>query len=137
MQEVNCIGFHLKDALLSYFAVKINKSVCRIFLRQKDRRIVLDWLISHPAERNRVMDSIVQLVEESQRADGAKKGAVTKQNWVTIEQAGMSFAGRFVPDTEHDANTYLRGLSEGAKTNYEEWLRETTTLSVNTEVRRC
>ena len=101
---------------------------------QRNRRMVLDWLIAHPAERNRVMDSIVQLVEESQRVDGATKVAVTKHNWVTIEQAGMCFAGRFVPDTEHDANKFLRGLSDTAKTNYEEWLRETTTLSVNTEV---
>jgi len=122
------------------FDVSVDLGIPQVVLfdmHQRNRRIVLDWLISHPAERNRVMDSIVQLVEESQRADGAKKGAVTKQNWVTIEQAGMSFAGRFVPNTEHDANKFLRGLSEGAKTNYEEWLRETTTLSVNTEVRRC
>ena len=104
---------------------------------QRNRRKIFDWLTDNHAMRNKVMDSIVQLVEEGQRNDGAyssKKTAFTRYNWITIEQAGMPFSGRFVPDTEHDADKFLKGLSEAAKTSFEEWLRETTTLSVNTEI---
>jgi hypothetical protein len=43
-------------------------------------------------------------------------------------------AGRFVPDIEHDEELFLLSLSDATKHSFEEWLRETTTLSVNTEV---
>ena len=42
--------------------------------------------------------------------------------------------GRFVPDVEHDNEKFLLNLSDATKHNFEEWLRETTTLSVNTEI---
>jgi hypothetical protein len=42
--------------------------------------------------------------------------------------------GRFVPDIEHDEEQFLLSLSDATKHSFEEWLRETTTLSVNTEV---
>ena len=46
----------------------------------------------------------------------------------------MNFAGRFVPDIEHDEEGFLLNLSAATKFSFEEWLRETTTLSVNTEI---
>ena len=46
----------------------------------------------------------------------------------------MFYAGRFVPDIEHDEEKFLLNLSPATKHSFEEWLRETTTLSVNTEI---
>lgn len=86
------------------------------------------------------MDAIVQLVEER----GKKKNSgdvdvvpdeVRKvRHWVSIEQAGMHFKGRFVPDSEYDPEAFTTSLSEEAKVNFEAWLRETTTLAVKTEI---
>ena len=101
---------------------------------QRCRRMVFNWLGDHNSERNQVMDAIVQMVEEGQRKHILKKSERSQFNWIAIEQAGMNFAGRFVPDIEHDEEVFLLNLSAATKCSFEEWLRETTTLSVNTEI---
>jgi hypothetical protein len=101
---------------------------------QRCRRMIYNWLVANANDRNQVMDAIVQMVEEGQRKHVAKESICTHFNWVTIEQAGLNFAGRFVPDIEHDEEKFLRNLSDATKHSFEEWLRETTTLSVNTEI---
>jgi hypothetical protein len=86
-----------------------------------------------------VMDAIVQLVEEGQKratnaVDDADPDVRNIRNWVSIEQAGINFRGRFVPDNEYDPESFNSRLSPAAKVNFEAWLRETTTLAVNTEI---
>ena len=103
-------------------------------LFQRCRRILFNWLVKNEKDRNSVMDAIVQMVEEGQRKHVPKESVCTRFNWITIEQAGMNFNGRFVPDIEHDNEKFLLNLSDATKHNFEEWLRETTTLSVNTEI---
>ena len=103
-------------------------------LFQRCRRIVFNWLVDNGTDRNHVMDAIVQMVEEGQRRHVLKESVCTHFNWITIEQAGMNFTGRFVPDIEHDNEKFIMNLSDATKHSFEEWLRETTTLSVNTEI---
>jgi hypothetical protein len=80
------------------------------------------------------MDGIVQMVEEGQRKHVPKESICAHFNWVTIDQAGMNFKGRFVPDIEYDEERFIANLSKVTQHSFEEWLRETTTLSVNTEI---
>lgn len=86
------------------------------------------------------MDAIVQLVEErgknknSGDIDANSDDCRKVRNWVSIEQAGLNFKGRFVPDSENDPEAFTTSLSEEAKVNFEAWLRETTTLAVKTEI---
>ena len=87
----------------------------------------------------KVMDAIVQLVEERGKNKNSDSEALSDdirkvRNWVSIEQAGMNFKGRFVPDSEYDPEAFTTSLSEEAKVSFEAWLRETTTLAVKTEI---
>ena len=91
------------------------------------------------------MDAIVQLVEEGQ-TNQAKKTipssktstttttAVVNLNWVSIESAGINYKGRFIPDTDYESLKRMNHLSSAAEHDFETWLRETTTLAVNTEI---
>ena len=91
------------------------------------------------------MDAIVQMVEEgSKKKDKHRddddegqeedEASRTVRNWVSIEQAGINFRGRFVPDNEFDPKSFSERLSPAAQVNFEAWLRETTTIAVNTEI---
>ena len=107
---------------------------------QRNRYKILRWLNSNPGQRDQVMDGIVQLVEEGMHAkyrnmisNGSESERVIR-NWVQVEHEGLDFKGRFALDNEHDPSRFTRGLSKKARTNYEEWLREVTTMAVNTEI---
>jgi hypothetical protein len=83
------------------------------------------------------MDAIVQLVEEGKKdknEESMQQMVRTVRNWVSIEQAGLNFKGRFVPDNEFDEELFSSRMSPEAKVNFEAWLRETTTIAVNTEI---
>ncbi|KAJ1425171.1 hypothetical protein B484DRAFT_93375, partial [Ochromonadaceae sp. CCMP2298] len=112
-------------------------------LFQINRVKMMDWLATNADGRNAVMDAIVQMVEEgkkriSEAAEGVEEeeegGVRSVRNWISIEQAGLNFRGRFVPDNEFDEGTFDALLSPEARVNFEAWLRETTTLAVNTEI---
>ena len=96
---------------------------------QRNRGMMLEWLIANPEQRNQVIDAVVQLVEEGK---SRKKGGDQYQmrNWVAISRPG--FAGKFVPDNE--VPDFESGISELAKREYEAWLRETTTVVIDTEM---
>ena len=89
------------------------------------------------------MDAIVQLVEEGQTNQAKKTTpssktttttAVVNLNWVSIESAGINYKGRFIPDTDYESLKRMNHLSSAAEHDFETWLRETTTLAVNTEI---
>jgi hypothetical protein len=85
-----------------------------------------------------VLDGIVQMIEEGEKKKGALPDDANQvrvnRTWISIEHSGMNFRGKFVPSNEFDANTVASKLSPEAKVNFEAWLRETTTLMVNTEI---
>ena len=91
------------------------------------------------------MDAIVQLVEEGQTNQAKKTTPSSKStttaavtsvnlNWVSIESAGINYKGRFIPDTDYESLKRMNHLSSAAEHDFETWLRETTTLAVNTEI---
>jgi hypothetical protein len=81
------------------------------------------------------MNSLVEMVEESERKlRGVEVEFSPPRKWISIEQAGLNFRGRFVPENEYDPESFTTKLSVEAKVNFEAWLRETTTLAVNTEI---
>jgi hypothetical protein len=105
-------------------------------LFQRNRKMILEWLETHVEERNIVMDGIVQLIEEG----GKDKNRETNEEqriirtWVALEHSGLNFRGRFVPENEFDKQKFEDSLSPATKKSFESWLRETTTLAVNTEI---
>lgn len=104
---------------------------------QRNRTKILQWLTANPDSRNSIMDAIVQLVEEGQtrKTESALEDARVAKNWISIETSGINFRGRFIPDTDYPAlQTSQKHLSKEAEVNFEAWLRETTTLAVNTEI---
>lgn len=105
---------------------------------QRTRKMILEWLETHNTDRNMVMDGIVQLIEEGGKdPKSAKESSEEKRiirNWIAIEHSGLNFRGRFVPDNEFDKQKFETALSPSAKRSFESWLRETTTLAVNTEI---
>lgn len=103
---------------------------------QRNRVKILNWLKANPELRNIVMDGIVQLVEEGNNVDfdNANKEMHAEKNWISIEQKGLHFGGRYVPENEYDPSRFDSGLSQEARINFEAWLREITTLAVNTEI---
>jgi hypothetical protein len=75
------------------------------------------------------------MVEESEKkVRGVDIELSPPRKWISIDQAGLNFRGRFVPENEYDPECFTTKLSAEAKVNFEAWLRETTTLAVNTEI---
>ena len=127
-------------------------------LFQLKRGHVLKWLEMNPKAANTIMEECVHVVtnkltnpkkKENQQDDGisslsfgtsANHGTVAAsmkleaRSWKPLITKMCS--GRFVPDTE--AETRHRQLlnidHESKDIRYEEWLRQTTTLGVDTEV---
>ena len=100
---------------------------------QRNRLKLFKWLEKLPAERNKVMDGILSLIE-GENPDKASQLTHVVQAWLTPQRPGFSFAGRYVPEQEL-VNTEFDGkLSHAGKHSFEEWLREVTTLLVNTEI---
>lgn len=81
------------------------------------------------------MNSLVEMVEEAEREkidEEIENNANRK--WLSLDYPGMNFRGRFVPENEYDPKTFGKNLSPEAKISFEAWLREITTLAVNTEI---
>jgi hypothetical protein len=79
------------------------------------------------------MDGILSLVEgeDASNSAGAPRAI---QAWTTPDRPGFSFAGRFVPANELDTTDLDVKISVAGKRDFEDWLRNTSTLIVNTEV---
>ena len=106
---------------------------------QRNRSKILHWLNVNSAGRNLVMDAIVQLVEEGMRTKDKAQDSVSDKDrvarsWVPVELTGMNFKGRFALGNEHDKDRFTTGLSKKAKVHFETWMREVTTLAINTEI---
>lgn len=104
---------------------------------QRHRRKVVVWLTENPEGRNEVLEAVVRVITRMGTRKELEKGAIPEdiagvvseigRSWVNLERPGCN--GRFVP--EKDANPDAidpKGLS------YEEWMRQTTTQMVETEV---
>ena len=79
------------------------------------------------------MDAIVVLVKESSKYVGAPEVALTgpaSHNWITIDQPG--FTGKFIIDTE--APVFESKLSPKTKVDFEAWMREMTSVVLDTEI---
>ena len=79
------------------------------------------------------MDGILSLIE----GEDVSKPAVLVhivQAWLTPERPGFSFMGRYVPEQESQEAELDSKLSVAGKRDFEDWLRESTTLVVNTEI---
>jgi len=103
-------------------------------LFQLNRRKIMDWLTANPESCNEIMNSLVEMVEESEAeklAIGLNE-APTERRWMSIEQSGVHFKGRFVPSSEYDPELFESKLSKEARVSFEAWLREVTTLAVST-----
>jgi hypothetical protein len=81
------------------------------------------------------MNSLVEMVEEAEREkiDEEIENSANRK-WLTLDYPGLNFRGRFVPENEYDPKTFGKNLSGDAHTSFEAWLREITTLAVNTEI---
>ena len=79
------------------------------------------------------MDGILSLIEGE---DVSKPAALVHivQAWLTPERPGFSFMGRYVPEQESQEAELDSKLSVAGKRDFEDWLRESTTLVVNTEI---
>ena len=79
------------------------------------------------------MDGILSLIEGE---DTSKPAALVHvvQAWQTPERPGFSFTGRYVPEHESQEAELDSKLSVAGKRDFEDWLRESTTLIVNTEI---
>jgi hypothetical protein len=80
-----------------------------------------------------VMDGILSLIEGE---DPSKPAAMVHvvQAWLTPVRPAFSFIGRYVPEHEFQAAELDGKLSIAGKKDFEDWLRESTTLVVNTEI---
>jgi hypothetical protein len=123
---------------------------------QFHRNKLLDWLSTRPKEVNHIMEAVVRVVTLTGQRDepsvalgsiaknrspsvgsgggagGAKLGkhGDSLRQWTSMDGACW---GRFVPDTEKAQLQKLRQSIDHTH-DFEEWLRLTTTLSVDTEV---
>ena len=79
------------------------------------------------------MDGILSLIEGE---DSSKPAALVHivQAWLTPVRPAFSFIGRYVPEQEFQAAELDDKLSIAGKRDFEDWLRESTTLVVNTEI---
>lgn len=88
---------------------------------QLHRSGILAWMAENPAEKNVAIESVLTVLTMSGNIN--MPATLNPRNW--IHSGG--YPGRFRPDTELKAGTLE------AET-YEQWLRRTTTSSVETEV---
>jgi hypothetical protein len=100
---------------------------------QRNRNKIVKWLAANQDLRDAVMDGILRLVEGEK--DDEKEGlAHVSQPWVSLQQEGFSFVGRYVPVNEIDRQRLDIQFSVAGKRSFEEWLRDTSTLIANTEI---
>ena len=79
------------------------------------------------------MDGVLQMVE-GDMAGLAESDVVAAQQWETIERAGFSFAGRFMPHKEIDEAYIDSQLAWNSTQTYEAWLTQVSTTLIETEV---
>lgn len=105
-------------------------------LFQLNRNKIMDWLLQNPDPANEIMNALVEMVEESEseKLQVGLNEAPADRKWVSIEQAGINFKGRFVPQSEYDPEIFNSKLSKEARVSFEAWLREVTTIAVSTEI---
>ena len=94
---------------------------------QKHRRTVFKWLIDNPDACNEAMEGVIRVMTFT----GWRTQTNTQlepRAWQSMDKPG--YVGRFQPDTEvHDDEAVANAM-----TDYEEWLRYTTTVAVETEI---
>ena len=102
-------------------------------LFQRHRYKIIEWLKANPTDCDEIMEGIVRVVTYTGRRNepSASRGAsgIKDRHWESMMQPGCE--GRFVPDTEL-ANR--KPIEATAGMPFEEWLRLTTTQSVDTEI---
>lgn len=125
-------------------------------LFQVKRGEVLSWLQRNPHACNRIMEECVRVVtnktksgttaiQDMVRPDGAaelrrtRSASLEARTWHSLQ--ATCCGGRFVPDTEAVARAKQQASIDaaGEKTGkgalrYEDWLRQTTNLGVDTEI---
>jgi hypothetical protein len=79
------------------------------------------------------MDGILSLIEGEDPSKPAGLAHMV-QAWFTPERPGFNFDGRYVPEHEFQGAELDGKLSTSGKKDFEDWLRESTTLVVNTEI---
>jgi len=99
---------------------------------QNQRAMILNWLETNKSRRDEVLESVVRVVTYSGSRKKDQNSKSVQRTWESLTRERCH--GRFVPATEKAQ--LRRVLSHEAldELSYEEWLRTTTTLSVDTEV---
>ena len=98
---------------------------------QRNRCMIVTFLDSSPASRNEVMDGILKLVEEG---NSTGEHEFVNRSWIPIERKGFNFRGKFVPENEFNSEKFDQIFGTNEKSDFEAWMRETTTLVLNTEI---
>lgn len=98
---------------------------------QRNRNQLITFLDNAPMSRNAVMDGILKMVEVGNTADD---GDSVVRGWIPIERKGFNFRGKFVPENEFNLEKFEQILSIDGKSDFESWMRETTTMVLNTEI---
>ena len=100
---------------------------------QRNRNKMLAWMIANSLQTNKVLNAVIKLVDS-----GAKKTDVNKaifdRNWISLENIGYNLKGRFVPANEFDLVAFERVVANEGKANFYDWMLDTTTTLLNTEV---
>jgi hypothetical protein len=99
-------------------------------LFQRHRGSVLTWLRANPAEASEVMEGVIRVLTFTGWLTRDAGTGHEPRGWHTSEEGGK--VGRFQPDTEISSATAV--AEADAITNYEDWLRFVTTVSVETEI---
>ncbi|MDA7651362.1 hypothetical protein N8602_00260, partial [bacterium] len=99
-------------------------------LFQKHRNKCLTWLLENPAECNKVMDNIeCALAMTDQIDEDAQQVSSVYRRWLSLSEPG--YVGRFQPEIEIHAREKLPCPEFSS---YEEWIRYTSTQTVETEI---
>eukprot|EP00937_MAST-01D_sp_MAST-1D-sp2_P002013 g2013.t1 len=101
---------------------------------QRNRSKVVRWLEHNANECNEVMEAVTRAITFTGGRHKPRGKRLKARQWryrkpsYAGHELTKGYAGHFVPDTEYAARS-----CEGTP-SYEEWLRETTTQSVDTEI---
>jgi hypothetical protein len=95
-------------------------------LFQRNRNKMFVWLEQHPIQRDAIMETMIRVLTMTGWFDKVDGSKLSSRQWGTLEEEG--YIGRYQPDTER----IMKTTSES--TNYEDWLRFTTTQVVETEI---
>ena len=100
-------------------------------LFQVHRKNILTWSHNNAQQWDEVMEALVKAVTLTTEEEDKPQVAATNRHWLSMTRPHC--AGRFMPDTEvASLQAALRKLDQ--IDDFEEWLRQSTTLAVDTEV---